>query len=147
MLASDIPDAFPIPFANAPDSGTSRVVPLAPPVEPGAASLEKGFTEINMTPVAVGGIPPFGQDFNGLFNQITAWSRWQAAGGPVTYDATLQTAIGGYPAGAYLLSVAQPGTWWLSLVDNNVTNPDTGGAGWQGIVPVSTAAILFYGCL
>lgn len=46
------------------------------------------------------------------------------------YNATLQADIGGYPEGAIVASIANPGMLWLSIVDNNATNPDTGGTGW-----------------
>lgn len=137
MIAADIPTKFSVPFANAPDAGTSRVVPLTT-VTAGAASLTKGFTSTNMIPIASGGIPPFGQDFNGLLNQDTAWARWQAAGGPVVYDGTFQTAIGGYPSGATLQSAVTLGKVWISTADNNLTNPDAAGAGWRVFFDVTT---------
>jgi hypothetical protein len=46
------------------------------------------------------------------------------------YDATFQTAIGGYPIGAIVESLFENLLFYASTVDNNVTNPDTGGAGW-----------------
>jgi hypothetical protein len=74
------------------------------------------------------------QDFNGLFQQITAWNRWQAAGGLVPYDSAFSTAVGGYPAGAAVLSASVAGRVWISAADNNTTNPDAGGAtNWLGI--------------
>jgi hypothetical protein len=90
------------------------------------------------------------QDFNGLLNQITAWSRWQAAAGLAAYDNTFSTAIGGYPSGATVLSASLPGRVWISTADNNTTNPDTGSAAnWLAlmlasdvlsIIPTSPAA-------
>lgn len=142
MLASQIPTKFPIPFGNNADPGLIRSVPTADQssVTPGAASLTKGFPTINGQPLAGGGIPPSIQDFNGLFNQITAWNRWQNAGGMVAFDAAFSTAIGGYPNGAVLKSTT-PGMLWLSIVDNNLTDPDSGSAaGWVGIATTNKAA-------
>lgn len=142
MQASDIPAKFNIPWGNSAGGSFIRNIPQASQIgiENGAASLTDGFPPLNFDPLSGGGVPPFGQDFNGILRQITQWSRWQAAGGPVIYDSTFQTAVGGYPAGALVQSATTPGIFWYSLVDNNATNPDTGGAGWQSLVaPYSIA--------
>jgi len=85
-----------------------------------------------MQPASSGGINPYGQDFNGLGNVLTAVQQWQSAGGLFPYDATFSSAIGGYPKGAFLLKAGAIGMW-QSTVDNNTTNPDTGGAGWISV--------------
>lgn len=146
MQYADLPRRFPVPWADDATSGYIREVPLAPPVEPGAASLELGFPPLNFIPVAAGGIPPFGQDMNGVLNQVTAWARWVAAGGPVKWDGAFSAEIGGYPQGAYLQSDTF-GTWYLCLVDNNTTNPNTDGAGWMIIRPPTPDVLLFFGAM
>lgn len=93
-------------------------------IQDGAASFDTGFVPDNFTPVSAGGVPPFGQDFNGLMNVMTAWQQWGQAGGPVAYDATFSTEISGYPAGAILASAILKGAQWYSTADNNATNPD-----------------------
>ncbi|WP_152973114.1 hypothetical protein [Pseudomonas asplenii] len=85
-----------------------------------------------MTPIVSGGIPPAGQDFNGILNAITNAIRWGNAGGQYPYDATFSSAIGGYPKGALLARSGFDG-YWVSQVENNTTNPDTGGAGWAAL--------------
>ena len=132
MQASQIPNKFPIPFANAAGSGFIRAVPAASQqgITPGAASLTDGFPPLCFQPVGAGGIPPSGQDFNGLLSLLTSWARWQAAGATVTYDPTFAAAIGGYPKGAVVANVSTVGSFWINLVDGNSTNPDTGGANW-----------------
>jgi hypothetical protein len=122
MLASNIPAKVPLPFAN---SGTKNTIPTASQigVTPGAASLTDGFPPLTFTPLASGGVPPAGADFNGLFNLITAVQQWQCAGGVFRYDATFSTAIGGYPKGSVLNSTSND-TQWLSIADANTTNPD-----------------------
>ena len=134
MQASQIPLKFQIPFANNAGSGYIRPVPQASQIgiTPGAGSLTDGFPPVCFQPVGAGGVPPSGQDFNGLLNQITAWIRWSSAGGPVYYDPTFSASIGGYPQGAILPAAGSIGSFWISTVDNNVTDPDTGGAGWIG---------------
>jgi hypothetical protein len=130
MLRSSVPTKFPIPFASGAGAGFITQ-PIPQPAQPnGRASLVTGFAELNFDPLASGGIPPWGADFNGLLYQITQWLQWAAAGGlPPFYDATFQSEIGGYPQYALVLK-ATGDRYWLSTVDNNVTNPETGGAGW-----------------
>jgi hypothetical protein len=95
----------------------------------GLASYTDGFPPLTMTPVASGGIPPFGQDFNGIFYAVTSALQWIQAGASYTYDSTFQTTIGGYPAGA-LVQRSEGLGWWLNTVANNATAPESGGAGW-----------------
>lgn len=146
MQSSSIPAKFPIPFANGATSGYIRTVPQTPTGVPGQASLQAGFPPENFQPLAAGGVPPFGQDFNGLLNQMTAWLQWGAAGGGVPYyDGTFSTAIGGYPKGAFLQSATTPGTFWISLAENNVVNPDSGySALWLPFPANLTAPVTFY---
>ncbi len=102
-------------------------------VQNGAASFNDGFVPLNFTPVATGGVPPFGQDMNGVLSVITQWLQWQQMGGPIFYDAAFSASIGGYPNGAVLRSTANYELSWLSTTDNNTSNPDTGGANWLQI--------------
>ena len=131
MQSSQIPSKFQIPFANGAGAGYIRQIPVASQISitPGAASLTDGFPPLTFIAEGAGGIPPFGQDMNGILNEITAWIQWGNAGAPVVYDATFSAAIGGYPKGTILTS-AVGGSWWLSTAENNATDPDTGGAGW-----------------
>lgn len=141
MQAADIPSKFDIPFANGAVPPYITPIPLAPQPA-GRASLTDGFPQINFDPIASGGIPPAGADFNGILNQVSAWVRWTSAGGPVAYDGTFQTAIGGYPSGALILSATTAGLWWLSTADNNMTDPDAAGAGWTPVGTVKSARIV-----
>ena len=95
----------------------------------GLASYTDGFPPLTMTPVASGGIPPFGQDFNGIFYAVTSALQWIQAGASYPYDSAFQTTIGGYPAGA-LVQRSDGLGWWLNTVANNTTAPESGGAGW-----------------
>lgn len=67
----------------------------------------------------------------GITQWITAWEQWMQVRGLVFYDATFQTEIGGYPDNAIVQSPVMPGLLWRSVVDDNMTNPDTG-RGWMG---------------
>lgn len=131
MQVSNAPSKSAVPFA---DSGTKNTIPVASQVSvtPGAASFTDGFPPLTMTPLAAGGVPPYGADFNGILNFLSAATRWGQAGAGYPYDAAFSTAIGGYPKGAQLKQASGNG-YWLSLVDNNTTNPDTGGANWIAV--------------
>ncbi|MBD9384860.1 hypothetical protein IB258_26710 [Achromobacter sp. ACM02] len=128
MQASNAPIKSAVPFA---ESGTKNTIPVASQigVTPGAASFTDGFPPLTMTPLAAGGVPPYGADFNGILNFLSAAARWQQAGGAYPYDSAFSTAVGGYPQGAMLRKSVGAG-YWLNLVENNTANPDAGGANW-----------------
>jgi hypothetical protein len=138
MNAGDIPTKFPIPFADSAGGGYINAIPLTT-ATPGLADLTEGFPPVTFTPLSGGGIPPSGADFNGILNQLSAWSQWQAAGGTVAYDSAFSTAIGGYPKGCILKSTTD-GYLWYNLVDGNTTNPDSGGSNWQALVAPNSVA-------
>lgn len=157
MLASSIPTKIPVPFASSASGSFVRPIPIPSQIstDPGAASFTDGFVPLNGTPIAAGGIPPDERDMNGILLAITQWNQWANAGGPVPYDSAFQTAVGGYPAGAIIQSAIVPGKQWQSLVDNNLTNPDTLGSGWStpvGQMPSGTpigsfSATVLPGCV
>jgi len=130
MQNASIPAKFPIVFASsAPAGNVTNPIPTTAQGG-GLVSFPTGWQQINFTPLASGGVPPWGKDFNGLFQIVTAWQQWNQAGGAIPYDAAFQAAVGGYPSGCIIGSAANPGLEWFSTVDNNLSNPDTGGAGW-----------------
>ncbi len=132
MQETNVPPKFSIPWAN---SGTKNAIPTASQIgiTPGAASLTDGFPPLTFTPIAAGGVPPAGADFNGILNMLSAAVQWSNAGGLYSYDAAFSTAIGGYPNGAVLVKADFSG-FWISQVDNNASDPDTGGANWLDMV-------------
>jgi hypothetical protein len=139
MSASSVPPKFPIPFASTAGAPAYINYPIPTPSQIGItnclASLTTGFPPLTFTPAAGGGCAPFGQDFNGIFKQITLWNQWQSAGAPIFYDSGFSSAIGGYPKGAVLWNAATVGCFWESEVDNNTSNPDAAGANWLGYCP------------
>lgn len=133
MQASDIPTKIPTYWAQSAGGAYVRPIPNTSQIGiiPGAASWPDGFVPLNMTNEGAGGIPPFGQDANGVLRQISQWLRWaQAGGGVVAYDSTFSAAVSGYWNGAVVASATTPGIYWLSIADNNTTNPDAGGDNW-----------------
>lgn len=132
MDVASIPDKFPIPWAQDASGTYVRAIPVEPPPNPALASLRNGFPPLNFSPIASGGVPPSGADFNGIFKQVTEWLRWVQAGGGVPYfDPGFAAEIGGYPRGAFLQATSGAGNFWISIADNNSANPDTGGLGWS----------------
>lgn len=142
MQASQTPTLVPLAFAA---NGTKNTIPEASQIgiTPGAASLNDGFPPLTFTPIAAGGVPPAGADFNGVLNLITASIRWAHGGGRYAFNATFvaDTNVGGYPQGAVLMSADLQGSW-LSLNDSNSDNPDTGaGTKWVPQHAYGTTAV------
>ena len=140
MDLTNIPTLVAVPFASGAGVGYINPVPVASQISvtPGAASYTDGFVPVNFQPIASGGIPPFGADFNGILNALSVGNRWNQAGGRYYFDATFSTAITGYPKGATLNRTDNLGAW-ISTVDNNTTDPNsTSSAGW---IPVRANAV------
>ena len=96
------------PFAY---NGIKNTIPDAP-TSTHHASIEEGFPPITMQPLATGGIPPEGADFNGIFNLTTQFYFAFQNGAMPTYSAAVAAAIGGYPKGAVL--------WYASGTDRQM---------------------------
>lgn len=122
MQSSSIPSKVQIPFAN---TGGKNTIPVASQTSTnaGGASFADGFPIATRTPLAAGGVPPSGQDMNGILNYITAIQQWQSAGGLFKFDGTFASAISGYPKGAALLSTNNL-TLWRNYAEANSTDPD-----------------------
>lgn len=127
MQESDIPASFVIRWAASAGGTYVHAIPTTSQIGivDGAASLPTGFVPLNFLPVEAGGVPPFGNDMNGILQMLSGWSQWGQAGVLAKYDGTFATAIGGYPKNA-MLSSTTLGTLWQSTVDNNAADPDAG---------------------
>ena len=126
-----------IPFARDAVPDMVNDIPDDPSVlEPQLASFKQGFPYITTIPLVAGGIPPEGQDFNGILRDITEHVVHQNKGGMYKFEADI-VAAGGYPQGAVL--AANDGlSLWVSLVDANVEDFNTG-------TPTQWARIAFSG--
>lgn len=133
MNLSDIPSWFAKRFAADATGTYVRAIPTTS-ADPAAASLSLGFPPNTFADIGAGGTPPDGRDFNGILNQLSAWSQWAGVGGAAPWSSTISAAAGGYPLGAIVLSNSVTGRQYQSQVNANVTNPDTGGAGWAILV-------------
>jgi|GEM_PF-1939099 len=133
MLKANIPTKFLEWFGlNTPGSNIRTLQQTT--ANPGQASLDQGFPPINAIPTAGGGIPPDIRDMNGTLAAVFQWLQWvQAGGGLVPWDSAFSSGVtptAGYPNGACVLSATTPGAYYVSIVDNNTSNPDAGGANW-----------------
>ena len=136
MQASNEPSKSPVPFA---ESGSKNTIPVNSQIgiTPGLASFTDGFPPLTMTPLVAGGIPPRGEDFNGILYFLSAAARWQQAGGSYAFDSDFSTSVGGYPKGAILRS-ADGTALFMSRVENNTVDPDAGpSANWQSLAIAS----------
>lgn len=133
MQTSSQPKLLPIPFAEA---GSRQDIPNDSQIgiTAGRASYNDGFPPLTRTPLAAGGVPPFGTDFNGVFNDITAAIRWSQAGAGYPFNAAFNTAVSGYPKGARIPNSTLDG-FWLNTTDGNSVNPENTTSAITGWVP------------
>ena len=59
----------------------------------GRASQYEGFKIENSMPLSQGGIPPFREDFNGIFNLFSQFLLWYQQGGVMQYDNSLDYEV------------------------------------------------------
>ncbi len=146
MNLADIPTAIVLPFAAGAGGGFIRTIPVTSQIgiTDGRASYTDGFVPLNATPIGAGGVPPSVKDMNGILFPATAWARWVKAGGPIYFDGTFATAVGGYPLGAVVQSASVPGKFWVSLIDANPHDPDATTGYWStgSIVAANTADLI-----
>lgn len=128
MQISSIPLKWTLPFAA---NDSAKVEIPATTADPSRFSLSLGSPPLTGQPPETGGVPPQLEDFNGAMNQISRITWWAMGGGPFPFDATWSSNVNvnGYPQGGKIRTADLQGDW-LSLVDNNITNPDTVGTGW-----------------
>ena len=83
--SANVPPKFQIPWGNA-AGAPSYIRPIPQSSQIGiqncAASLTDGFPPLTFIAQSAGGCPPFGQDFNGILQQLSKWSRWNGMGTP-----------------------------------------------------------------
>lgn len=129
MNRSDAPTKQPTPFAV---NGPREPILPTTPAGDNTASYDSGFPPITMTLKSAGGLPPKGQDMNQILFELSSLSRWFSTGAINSYDSVFATTIGGYPKGSVVLG-SDGQTRYISTTDSNITNPNTGGAGWTNL--------------
>jgi len=132
-MGAPAPTNIPSPFAASASGGNINFpIPATPPGSPAnLASWSIGFPAITMQPEIAGGLPPFGQDFNGVLYTLSGHIFSLQAGQPYLWSSSLAGIISGYEAGA-TLGMADGSGLWLNANAGNVTNPDNDptAAGW-----------------
>lgn len=123
-LKQPIPMSAPIAYAgiknNIPEAATGTEL----------ASIATGFPDITMKALKDGGLPPRGQDCNGMFYLSTDMKVYQQNGGIITFNQTVSDLIGGYPKNAILDYIDSGDKYHKvqSLIDDNtynfLTNPE-----------------------
>ncbi len=88
------------------------------------ASVAEGFPAITMENVNDGGLPPRGEDCNGMFYLSTDQRVFLQNGGIITFSQEVSDKIGGYPEGAILDYIDPTGAYnkVKSLIDDNTNN-------------------------
>ena len=133
------PILLPMPFAQ---NGTRNEIPAE---SPGAsapnASWSGGFPPITMFNRQAGGLPPLGQDFNGILNALSQQAFWRQSGGMAEWSADLD-----YPMPA--LVVGSDGKYYTSLQTSGPSGTGAkdptdaeNGAYWAQAVLDGTAAV------
>lgn len=120
------PDLILTPFAqDAPPSAVDPIPETRVPSDPlEKATWTQGFPGLTMIPLAAGGIPPRGQDVNGVLKAISEHVVFQGGGGQYKWSAEYVAANGGYEKGAVIQSDDGLSSY-VSAVDSNTINPNT----------------------
>jgi hypothetical protein len=120
------PDLILTPFGENAAPGTIDPIPetRGPGDDPQQATWDEGFPLVTMTPLGAGGIPPKGQDFNGVLNAISEHTVFTGRGGQYKWSTAYVTASGGYSIGDVIQ--ADDGlNSYVSLVNTNTANFNT----------------------
>ena len=107
--------------ANAPLPPDTQAVPNS-----GRTSLALGFPPECSKAIAEGGVPPYGQDVNGILRQITANLEWYSRGGQFAWDASRS-----YDTPAI---VFYSGAFYLALKSSTNQTPSTNSDYWRKIL-------------
>lgn len=122
MKSTDSPALFPQVFARDADPRLVNATLPETTSNRGRVSILDGFPELNFTPISLGGEPVNGVDMQTLFHMLSIVARSTEAGQIRPWDSGYSQKIGGYPLGAVVAS-SSPGVLYISLVDDNLTDP------------------------
>lgn len=120
------PDLLTIPFGKDAASGAIDPIPDTPGAgdPPQKATWSTGFPIVTMTPLSVGGIPPRGQDFNGILKAISEHTVYLCGGGAYKWNSEIVSVGGGYAKGAVVQSDDGLSSY-VSAIDGNTVNFNT----------------------
>lgn len=120
------PDLILTPFGKDAQPGTIDPIPDAklPSDPPQKATWTTGFPLVTMTPLPAGGIPPRGQDVNGVLKAISEHTVFVGGGGQYKWTQGYVTKNGGYSKGDVIQSNDGLNSY-VSLIDSNAVNFNT----------------------
>lgn len=118
---------FAIPFGDQADSSTITTIPQSKTAI-GRASMALGFPKETFTPIAAGGVPPYGEDMNGILHMLAQAARAAEAGMVRPFAQNYANSINGYPLGAIVAHPSISGRYVMNTQDNNTAAPP--GNGW-----------------
>lgn len=125
MQSTSIPRKTTVAFAENADSNYSNELNDYTTQE-GKASYSQGFPPKTMTPTYKGGIPPLGQDMNGILHDLSKHAQFQDLGGTPLFDQSFCQDIGGYPKNARIASSKYAYVSFVSMIENNQNDPNNG---------------------
>ena len=104
------------------------------------ASQAEGFPKVTMIPEEQGGEAPHGKDFNGFLRILTSHMFNIQNGTPETFNASVSSAIGGYPKNSLLWLIDDNNSRLLKSTkddntDNFLTTPSVIGTSWVNAFP------------
>lgn len=119
---------WPVPFAV---NGQKNPIEITrqPDQDAQDATVNDGFPPVTMQRKEVGGLPPKGTDFNGIFYVLSENMVHRLKGEQIEFDPDYATKIGGYPLNSRL-SLTN-GSIVRSTISNNSNNPNTSMTGWE----------------
>lgn len=116
-----MPKLITTPFAV---NGQKNEITVNTPESDNSATYDIGFPPVTSLPIASGGKPPKGADFNGLFYDITDNISYLTLGNGYVFNTGLS-----YPLNARINRT--DGVRVRSTVASNTTNPNTSMIGWE----------------
>lgn len=143
MNSSGIPSRTSTIFAASGEYNSIAETSTTTTLADGTVTMDVGYPPLTMTPISSGGIPPQGEDTNGIFNRIFTKLQWTDAGGGYPFSSSFASSVGGYPSGAEIPS-SDGYAKWLNLTDANTTSPESSSGsstGWVPLVGYGTTAI------
>ncbi|MUG89654.1 hypothetical protein [Bombella sp. ESL0385] len=129
MKQTDTRPLFATPWAEQADSSTIATIPQSATTI-GRASMALGFPKATMTPIAAGGVPPYGEDMNGILNMLSRAARTAELGMLHPFSADYAATINGYPVGATIAHPTIAGRFLICTADNNTNDPSQSMNGW-----------------
>ncbi|GCD58815.1 hypothetical protein NBRC3280_1316 [Acetobacter pasteurianus NBRC 3280] len=134
MKYSELPPVITSLFAaSAPSSAVTDIPDVQAAGGDGRVSWELGYPPETMIARSAGGVPPYGQDANGIGKKLSQYIQALQAGNIPKWTQDFANAIGGYPSGALAADPSTVGVFWVSTADDNTTQPGANGASWQSL--------------